>query len=112
MNLSSLVVYARENKANDVVAALDQSDFCKVHTFEDEKIIITMEAEDASEEMQKIRQVEAVSGVLGAYVAYTYCEEELDRERDKMLQHGEYPPWLNDDSLKAEHIPYSGKIKF
>ncbi len=112
MNISSLVVISQQDKMNEVVQRLRDSDFCKLHTHEKEKAIITIEASDASEEMQKIRRVESIEGVLGAYIVYTYCEQELDQERDKLLRSPDYPEWLNDETIDAEKIPYNGTVKF
>ncbi len=114
MNISSIVVQVRQEHIDEVVETLKNADFCDYH-FHDKsigKIIVTVEGENISEEIGKVKQIQALPHVISAEMMMAYSEEELDAERSKLEMGGpNVPPMLNDDSIRAEDIVYHGDLK-
>ena len=113
MNISSIVVQVRQEHVDEVVEALKAADFCEYH-FHDKgmgKIIVTVEGEGVSEEIAKVKQIQAIPHVISAEMMMAYSEEELNEERSKLEMGPNVPEMLNDDSIRAEDIVYHGDLK-
>ncbi len=111
MNISSLIVKTRPEDCAETVKRLSAGGFCEVHHAENGTIIITIEGEDVSDEIRKMKQVEQTPQVISATLIYAFCEDELESERDKLSRHPDYPEWLNDDKVEAGDIKYSGDLR-
>lgn len=111
MNISSIVVKTSEVKFQDIVSELETADFCEVHAYENQKIIVTIEGAGIDEEIAKLRKIESIPGVVIAEMVYAYSEDELHKERHNIETANEVPTWLNDDSIRAEQIKYKGDLK-
>ncbi len=44
-------------------------------------------------------------------MVYSYAEDELEKERNKIELEKNIPDWLNDENVKAEDIKYQGSLK-
>jgi len=113
MNISSIVVQVRSEYIDEVVNTLKESDFCDYH-FHDKsigKIIVTVEGENISEEIAKVKKIQAVPHVIAADMMMAYSEDELERERSKLETGPNVPEMLNDDTIRAEDIVYNGDLK-
>jgi len=113
MNISSIVVQVRSEYIDEVVKTLKESDFCDYH-FHDKsigKIIVTVEGENISEEIAKVKKIQAVPHVIAADMMMAYSEDELERERSKLETGPNVPEMLNDDTIRAEDIVYNGDLK-
>lgn len=113
MNVSSIVVQARNEFIEGLVEKIKSCDFCDYH-FHDAsigKIIVTVEGEGVEEEMAKVRKIEALDHVISAEMMMAYSEDELDQERDKLGKSDAVPDVLKDDAIKAEDITYHGDLK-
>lgn len=85
MNVSSIVVKTAPEYLDDVMDALKTGGLSEVH-FHDKtgRIIVTVEGEDAGEEVLKMREIMNLPHVLSAELAYSYSENELDRAREEI----------------------------
>ena len=113
MNISSIVVQVRSEYIDDVVNTLKESDFCDYH-FHDKsigKIIVTVEGENVSEEIEKVKKIQAIPHVIAADMMMAYSEDELEAERSKLEMGPNIPEMLNDDTIRAEDIVYNGDLK-
>jgi len=113
MNVSSIVVQARNEFIEGLVEEVKNCDFCDYH-FHDVaigKIIVTVEGEGIEEEMAKVRKIEALEHVISAEMMMAYSEDELDQERDKLGKSDVVPDVLKDDAIRAEDITYHGDLK-
>ena len=113
MNISSIVVQVRQEYVDEVVESLKAADFCDYH-FHDKsigKIIVTVEGEGVSEEIEKVKKIQAVPHVIAADMMMAYSEEELEKERSRLETKPNVPEMLNDDSIRAEDIVYQGDLK-
>ncbi|HAK60499.1 MAG TPA: nitrate reductase [Nitrospiraceae bacterium] len=99
MNVSSAVVKTRPEHVQDVLNALRAVDHCETPFHDDQgRIVVTIEGETISEEMQTLRTIQAIPHVLSAELAYSYSESELAEAVRRMDQTGNIVP----DALKDE----------
>jgi periplasmic nitrate reductase NapD len=113
MNISSIVIQVKSEFIEELSAKLQKCDFCDYHFHDGDKgkIIVTVEGENIDEEMAKVRKIEELEHVISADMMMSYSEDELDLERDKLLQSSEVPAILDDESLDAKDITYYGDLK-
>lgn len=112
MNISSIVIQTLPKNITHVIEEIKALDICEYHLHDERGyIIVTIEGEDATEEMDKLKIVEKLKYVICANMQMTYSEDELD-EKIKILENEDaVPKMLNDDSLRAEDIKYNGDVK-
>jgi nitrate reductase NapD len=113
MNVSSIVIQARNEYIEGLVEQIKNCDYCDYHFHNASigKIIVTVEGEGISEEMEKVRKLESLKYVLSAELMMSYSEDELDRERDKLVNSDVVPDVLKNDLISAEDIIYGGNLK-
>lgn len=111
MNISSAIVKTQPEATESVIALLKDVEFCEIHLHEGAQIIITIAAKKLDNEIATIRKIEKMKGVYTAEVIYSYSEDELNAERDKIEMAPEHPAWLNDENVKAEDIKYHGDLR-
>jgi nitrate reductase NapD len=113
VNVSSIVVQARNEYIEGLVNEIKECDFCDYH-FHDVsigKIIVTVEGEGIEQEMANVRKIEELDHVISAEMMMAYSEDELDRERDKLVKSDIVPDVLKNDAIRAENITYNGDLK-
>ncbi len=112
MNVSSIVVQTMPKFLDEVVEALKNTPECDYH-FHDEKgrIIITIEGEGVSEELEKLHVIEAIPHVIAADMQMAYSEDELDEHMEVINGADVVPKMLNDDTLDPSDIVYNGDLK-
>jgi nitrate reductase NapD len=93
MNVSGIVVKTAPEHIEDVMVAVEAGGLGEVH-FHDStgKIIVTIEGEGAGEEVSKMRKIMDLPHVLGAELAYSYSEDDLNRSREKIDRPGSAVP--------------------
>jgi len=111
MNISSIVVKTLPEHSVELIQQLKESEFCEFHHYEDGKIIVTIEGKDVSEEISKLRLIEQTPHVMSASMVYSYSEDELEAEKEKLKTSPDMPDWLNDENVKASDIKYGGNLK-
>ena len=113
VNISSIVIQAKPEYVEEIIALCQKSDFCEYHFHDTQKgkIIVTVEGENIDEEMAKMKKIESLPHVICADMMMAYSENELDEERAKLERTPAVPAMLNDDTLKAEDIVYRGNLK-
>jgi len=112
MNVSSIVVQTLPKFIDEVVESLKNTPECDYH-FHDEKgrIIVTIEGEGVSEELEKLHAVEAVPHVIAADMQMAYSEDELDSHMEVINGADAVPKMLNDDDIDPRDIVYNGDLK-
>jgi len=112
MNISSIVVQAKEQYIQELVELFKSSDFCDYHLHDASKgkIIVTIEGENVEEEIKKLVKIQELPHVIAADMMMTY-QEELEQERDKLEFANKVPEMLNDDTINAKDIVYHGDLK-
>mgnify|MGYP000626768217 CR=1 FL=1 len=113
MNISSIVIQAKPEYVEEIIAVCEANDFCDYHFHDVEKgkIIVTIEGENIDEEMSKLKKIQAIPHVICADMMMAYSEEELDSERAKLESMDAVPAILNDESVKLEDLVYRGDLK-
>lgn len=114
MNISSIVVQTRPEYLDSVLEDIKSCGVCDYH-FHDEKgrIIVTIEGEDVSEELSKLRVIEQIKHVIAADMQMSYSEEELEKHL-KVLDSAEaVPKVLQGDTTKIDPatVVYNGDLK-
>ncbi|NPA27994.1 MAG: chaperone NapD, partial [Epsilonproteobacteria bacterium] len=82
MNVSSIVIQCNPNHYDRVKKWCEESGICEYHFGDKEKgkMIITIEGADVSEEIAKLKQIQAAPFVISAEMMMTYQEDMLDEE--------------------------------
>jgi nitrate reductase NapD len=81
MNVSSLIVNARDGQADCVQALLTQQPGVEIHAASPEgKLIVTIETESDRETVAAFERITQTDGVLSAAMVYHQIESEPDQE--------------------------------
>ncbi|MCK4874644.1 MAG: chaperone NapD [Sulfurimonas sp.] len=112
MNISSIVVKTVPKYLDEVVQALKDCEECDYHMHDEKgRVIITIEGEGVSEELEKLRVIEAIPHVITADMQMAYSEDELDAHMEVIENGDAVPKVLNDDSIKVTDMVYNGDLK-
>ena len=113
MNLSSIVIQTRPEHLESVLKAIKSSPDCEYHIHDEKgRIIVTIEGKDTEEEINKLKNLQAIPHVISAEMAFAYSEDELEAEREKLEQTKDnIPDWLNDPDATIRDINYGGDLK-
>lgn len=111
MNISSIVIRVLPEHCESTLELIKASDVCDYFMHDETKIIVTIEGNDISEEIAKLKQIQKMDHVISADMMYSYSEDELDKEKDKIEKSGDINEWLNDTSESAGLINYAGDLK-
>ena len=111
MNISSLIVMVAEGVAEGVINEINSISGCDVPMSENRLLIVSIEGENIESESGKMKQIENIDGVISAKLVYSYSEDELDAEKQKIELSGDFPEWLNKENIDVRDIPYSGRLK-
>lgn len=91
MNVSSIVVKTTTDHLQDVIDGINSIGECEVHFFDSEgKIVVTIEGESISEQMESMKKIQSIPFVYSANLAFTYCEDEL---KDMIWKIGRIDDW-------------------
>lgn len=110
MNISSIVIKTTQETFTSIKHSIQKIKGCEIY-LEDEasnQLIIVLEAQNIQEEIEINKILESLPGVINANMHYTYQEEEINAQL-KTMDDG-VCEFLNDDSIPAEQISYSGSI--
>ncbi len=112
MNISSIVVQTRPEFVEKVVEDLKKSGVCDYHLHDEKgRIIVTIEGEGVSEELKKLRVIEAIPHVIAADMQMAYSEDELDEHMEILKNRDAVPKVLQDENVPVEEIVYNGDLK-
>ncbi|SFV57156.1 Periplasmic nitrate reductase component NapD [hydrothermal vent metagenome] len=112
MNISSIVVQTRAEYVEEVVENLKKSGVCDYHLHDAKgRIIVTIEGEGVSEELKKLRVIEAIPHVIAADMQMSYSEDELDEHMEVLNSRDAVPKVLQDENIPVEEISYNGDLK-
>ena len=93
MNVSSIVAKTKPEHLQDVITDINAIDLCEVHFYDDEgKIVVTIEGENISEQMERMKKIQALPNVFTANLSYSYCEEELATGLEQIQGSGDAVP--------------------
>jgi len=112
MNISSIVVQTLPKYIDEVVQSLKDCEVCDYHMHDEKgRVIITIEGKGVSEELDKLRVIEAIPHVITADMQMAYSEDELDAHMEIIANGDAVPKMLNDDDVKLSNIQYNGDLK-
>ncbi len=112
MNISSIIVQTLPKHTEEVVEALKKCEACDYHMHDEKgRIIITIEGEGVSEELAKLKIIEAIPHVISADMQMAYSEDELSEHVEVLNNADVIPKMLNDDTIDPDRIIYNGDLK-
>jgi nitrate reductase NapD len=112
MNVSSIVVQTVPKYLDEVVQGLKDCEVCDYHLHDAKgRIIITIEGESVSEELEKLRVVEAIPHVVAADMQMAYSEDELNEHMEVINNADVVPKMLHDENVDPRDIVYNGDLK-
>jgi len=113
VNLSSIVIQTRPEHLDQVLEAVKNSGYCEYHLHDEKgRIIVTIEGKDTEEEIVKLKNIQQIPFVVSAEMAFSYSEDELESERNRLEKSGDnIPEWLNDPEATTKDIRYGGDLK-
>jgi nitrate reductase NapD len=112
MNVSSVVVQTVPKFLEGLVEDLKNCDACDYHMHDEKgRIIVTIEGEGVSEELKKMKVIEALPHVVSADMQMAYSEDELDIHMERLENADAVPTMLHDNDIKPEEIIYNGDLK-
>lgn len=112
MNISSIVVQTLPQYLEEVVQSLKECEVCDYHMHDEKgRVIVTIEGQDVSDELKKLRVIESIPHVAAADMQMAYSEDELE-EKMKVLENADVvPSVLNDEEIDLKDIKYNGDLK-
>jgi len=112
MNISSIVVQTLPKYLDKVVEDLKNCEVCDYHLHDEKgRVIITIEGKDVSEELEKLRVIEAIPHVIAADMQMAYSEDELDANMKVINSSDAVPKILNEEDVELERVTYHGDLK-
>jgi len=112
MNISSIVVQCLPKYIEEVVENLKNTPECDYHLHDEKgKIIITIEGNGVSEELEKLKVIEAIPHVIAADMQMAYSEDELDEHIEVLNNRDAVPKILNEDDVDVDKVVYHGDLK-
>ncbi len=112
MNISSIVVQTVPKFLDEVVENLKNCGVCDYHMHDEKgRIIITIEGEDVSEEIGKLKIIEAIPHVITADMQMAYSEDELDANIKVINESDAVPNLLKDENVNIDNVTYHGDLK-
>ncbi len=92
MNLSSIILNIEPDKAEEIKIKLEKSSVCEAFLHKDTKIIITIKGKNKEEEIFKLRQIEAIDGVISSSFIYSDWVDKKNNSYTNYLD--SFPGWL------------------
>ena len=112
MNVSSIVVQTLPKFLDEVVQSLKDCEVCDYHLHDEKgRVIITIEGEDVSEELGKLKVIEAIPHVIAADMQMAYSEDELDANIKVINESDAVPNLLKNEDVEIERVTYHGDLK-
>ena len=112
MNISSIVVQCLPKWIDEVVENLKNTPACDYHMHDEKgKIIITIEGEGVSEELEKLKVIEAIPHVIAADMQMAYSEDELDEHIEVINNRDAVPKILKQTDVDVDKVVYNGDLK-
>ena len=112
MNISSIVIQCKSEFYDEIVQWCIDSNICDFHFGDKDKgkIIVTIDGEGVSEEIEKLVKIQEHPHVISADMMMSY-QEELDEEIRKLNEADSVPPVLNEEDIDPTKVVYNGDLK-
>ena len=106
MNLSSVLIVAKEDKIDSLAEAIAQIELCSVELREKDKLIVVIESDDLDSELKAYKKLEALPNLISIYMVFSY--QDLDEDIQKAINSGAIESIEKNE--KAENITYNGSV--
>lgn len=105
MNISSILIIAKEAHHEALREAINKIEHCSVELVEGEKLIVVIESENLNDELKAFKKLESLKNTSAVSMVFSYQDLDEDIKNIK----GKVPQSLK-DNVKAEDIEYHGSI--
>ncbi|MCR2060623.1 chaperone NapD [Campylobacter helveticus] len=106
MNLSSVLIVAKEDKIDSLAEAIAQIELCSVELREKDKLIVVIESDDLDSELKAYKKLEALPNLISINMVFSY--QDLDEDIQKTINSGAIESIEKNE--KAENITYNGSV--
>ncbi|MCR2039316.1 chaperone NapD [Campylobacter helveticus] len=106
MNLSSVLIVAKEDKIDSLAEAIAQIELCSVELREKDKLIVVIESDDLDSELKAYKKLEALPNLISINMVFSY--QDLDEDIQKAINSGAIESIEKNE--KAENITYNGSV--
>lgn len=106
MNLSSVLIVAKEDKIDSLAEAIAQIELCSVELREKDKLIVVIESDDLDSELKAYKKLEALPNLISINMVFSY--QNLDEDIQKAINSGAIESIEKNE--KAENITYNGSV--
>lgn len=106
MNLSSVLIVAKEDKIDSLAEAIAQIELCSVELREKDKLIVVIESDDLDSELKAYKKLEALPNLISINMVFSY--QDLDEDIQKAINSGAIESIEKNE--KAENIAYNGSV--
>ncbi|QBL11350.1 chaperone NapD [Campylobacter helveticus] len=106
MNLSSVLIVAKEDKIDFLAEAIAQIELCSVELREKDKLIVVIESDDLDSELKAYKKLEALPNLISINMVFSY--QDLDEDIQKAINSGAIESIEKNE--KAENITYNGSV--
>lgn len=105
MNMSSVLIIAKEIHHQALREAIAKIEHCSIELVEGEKLIVLIESENLNDELAAYKKLEALKNTNAVSMVFSYQDLDEDIKNIK----GKVPKSLQENT-KAEDIEYHGSI--
>lgn len=106
MNLSSVLIVAKQEYQEELCKQINATSKCSVELCEGDKMIVIIESETLEEELNAFKNLEKLSNVISINMVFSY--QDLDDDIQKAINSGAIK--TIEKKEKAENITYYGSI--
>ena len=106
MNLSSVLIVAKEDKIDSLAETIAQIELCSVELKEKDKLVVVIESDDLDSELKAYKKLEALPNLISINMVFSY--QDLDEDIQKAINSGAIESIEKNE--KAENITYNGSV--
>jgi nitrate reductase NapD len=112
MNISSIVIQCTPEYVDELVNELKKGEIGEYQIHDNlGRIIVILEEDGVEGEVANLKALQAMPHVISADMVFSYSEDELERERDKLEKVESIPDWMNNPNATFKDINYNGDLK-
>lgn len=106
MNLSSVLIVAKEEKHDEICKKIEKIEHCSVELKEQDKIIVVIESKDLDSELKAYKELEKLENIISINMVFSY--QDLDEDMQKIAENNLAS--VLEKNEKAEDIKYYGSV--
>jgi nitrate reductase NapD len=77
MHIAGVIVHARPENCDSVIAAIRSVEGAEIHGIENGKLVVTVESDDYKKTSDRVLELHNIDGVLSAVLVYQHGEDDI-----------------------------------